>query len=262
VEGTTISGADRAITVIVTEFSDEIKAALKDHFAAFCYGAVKASEDDAYYSFSRTVDVFLTNFDSKSKKTQLGMIGELFMHLLHPVTHSDLLSAAIYFNKEERNVKKGFDLSFLESEVDSIWYGEVKTGRVKKDQLAEAKSHDLLMLAARDLHDKLTTSQQSRWDSAIIDADLTLKSPQANTVKKLLRTDVIALEQATPITRRAFLGALTLHDHEHCHISEAGTARSATSITAGGKFHDVRILAIQHLDESDILTFLRDGLIG
>ena len=261
-EGTTISGTDRAITVIIVDFSDEMKNSLRQQFAAFCYGSIRAGEDDEYYSFARTVEVFLTNFDSKAETTQLGMVGELLMHLMHPATHSDLLGAAIYFNKEERNVKKGFDLSFLEAEVGSIWYGEVKTGRVAEAQRAEAKSHDLLMLAARDLHDKLTRSQQSRWDSAISDADLTLASAEADTVKNLLRTDVLTLEKGTPITRRGFLGALTLHDHEHCQISDEATLRTAATIDAAGKFHDVRILAIQHRDESDILTFLRDGLVN
>jgi len=260
VEGTTISGADRAITVVIVEFSDELKTALRDHFAAFCYGAVQAGEDDEYYSFARTVEVFLTNFDAKGETTKLGMVGELLMHLLHPATHSDLLGAAIYFNKEERNVKKGFDLSFLEAEAEAVWYGEVKTGRVSTDQSAQEKSHALLMLAARDLHDKLTKSQRSRWDSAIIDADLALASSEASTVKKLLRADALALEMGGAITRRAFLGALTLHDHEHCQLSDEATQISAAAIAKGEKFHDVRILAMQHRNESDMLTFLREGL--
>lgn len=260
-EGTTITATNRTATVVIVEFSDELKRSLRDRFAAFCYGAAKASEDDEYYSFARTVKVFVTNFDTKGETTQVGMIGELLVHLLHPSTHADLLAAAIYFNKEERNVKKGFDLSFLDTSPDSVWYGEVKTGQVSVNQHAESKSHELLMLAARDLHNKLTTPQRSRWDSAIIDADLTLASAESSTVKKLLRTDALELEKGSPITRRAFLGAVTLHDHDHCRLSDGATLRTADSIKKGGKFDDVRVLAIQYRDAADIVAFLREGLL-
>lgn len=263
-EGTTILGADGAVTAIIITFSDELKRSLRNRFVAFCYGSERASEevqDDGYYSIESTVEEFFSRFDTKKSETQIGMIGELLMHLLHPHTHADLLGAAVYFNKEERNIKKGFDLSFLETEPDAVWYGEVKSGAVRQDQSADAKSHALLMHGARDLHDKLINHERSRWDSALLDADLTLASAEARSVKKLLRTDSVTLKGGAEIVRRAFLGSVTFHNHQESALTDDGTRASMSSIVKGNKFNEVRVLAIQHVDMDDITAFIREGLV-
>ncbi|MGO1435847.1 MAG: hypothetical protein ACTHV4_09690 [Canibacter sp.] len=96
----------------------------------------------------------------------------------------------MFFNKEERSLKKGFDLTFLEEGTSRIWYAEVKSGEPSSDETPAAKAADLLNAAARDLIGKLTSSDRaSLWDSAIVDATLTLQDPSVTSAKHLLSKD-------------------------------------------------------------------------
>ncbi|MCT9821126.1 hypothetical protein N3K63_12640 [Microbacterium sp. W1N] len=259
--GTTATRNGNAATVLIVEFSDELKDELRARFTAFCYGAERVQEDNDYYSIEATVSEFLTRFDSKPDETKIGMVGELLMHLLHPTTYADLLSAAVYFNKEDRSIKKGFDLSFLQQSPDTVWYGEVKSGELGALASADDKLHALFLHAARDLHEKLTTPQRSRWDAALLDADLTLASGHAATVKQLLRSDTRALEDGASISRRAFLGSVVLHDIDASAISQDGTDRSMSSIAGSAKFQDVKLLAIQHVGIQEIVSFIRTQMV-
>lgn len=252
---------DDIAVVVVHTLSDEIREGLRVRLSGFCYGAAAVDADLDFYSFENTIEQFLERFDSKTVETQVGMIGELLVHLLMPSTHPALTSSAVFFNKEERSIKKGFDLTFHEGDGKAIWYGEVKSGGVGVES-ADTKAGVLLKKAASDLADKLGSgAHRSRWESALIDADLTLQSAHASTVKALLRSDASTLKSGSSISRNAVLASAVFHDAEHCVLTAVETRKAVDAIVKGAKFDKVRMLVIQKTAMNHVVEFLRTELV-
>jgi len=255
--------ADRdAVVAVVEQISDELKEHLRARLNEYCYGSTQSREDSDFYSFANTVRQLLERYDSKAKTTQLGMAGELLIHLVLPLSNFELTSGGIFFNKEEKHIKKGFDLTFLERHSPSVWYGEVKSGEISIDtQTADSKAHELLLEAARDLALKLKAdSPRSRWESAIIDAGLALASEDATSMKTLLRRDSSVLETEGQFPANAVLAGVVFHDYIHCEVSGAALSATAQSIARSGKFTKLRVLAAQQAVFDGIIAFLRDEL--
>jgi hypothetical protein len=177
-----------------------------------------------------------------------------------PIAHPSLTSAAVFFNKEERSIKKGFDLTFHEVGSDAVWYGEVKSGGVQTES-ADAKSKSLLNTAASDLASKLGPgARRSRWDAALIDAGLTLQSPLAGAVKSLLRTDADDLVDGLGGLRDGLLSSAVFHEIEHCCVSPEGIIEVATEIVDSARFRQLRFIAIQENAYAEVVDFLRSEI--
>ena len=249
---------DLEVAVAVVEnVSDELKDHLRARLGDYCFGSELAREDAAYYSFSETIRQLLERFDSKAKTLKIGMAGELLTHLVLAAVDFGLTSGGVFFNKEEKHIKKGFDLMFLEDASPAIWYGEVKSGEAPNAS-ADAKAHDLLLDAARDLAEKLNAgASRSRWDSALIDAGLALASNEATSMKRLLRRDAKVLDDGEQFPINAVLGGVVFHDHSHCELTESKIRATSASIVASGKFARLRIIAAQQSAYEDLVSFLR-----
>lgn len=244
---------------VVEMISDEFRSHLQERLAAFCFGAAQASEDAEYYSFEKTISEFLARYEKKPNATKLGMAGELIVHVLMPHTHPTLSSSAVFLNKEERSIKKGFDLTFHSADGKGIWYGEVKSGEVGPNQNADQKSATLLKIAANDIADKLGPgAQRSRWDSAIVDAGLTLESSHAKTAKALLRSDVGAATAGDAYTKNVVLGAAVMHELDHCQISQHGVVTAVSGLNTSGRFSSMYVLVIQQQEVEAVISFLRE----
>jgi hypothetical protein len=126
VQGITVVTTGESVAILVHELSDELKTLVRDRLAGICYGSADIVDDPEYYSFEKTVEEFLKRYDTKPDTTKIGMAGELIIHSLMPEHHVDLVNTSILFNKEERSIKKGFDLTFTTSSMDELWYGERK----------------------------------------------------------------------------------------------------------------------------------------
>src|SRR5690554_1107215 len=125
-EGVLLLTAGTSSVVVVERLSEELQELIRARLSAVCHGAVRAAEDEEFYSYSRTVAEFLRRFDPKPKKIKTGMVGELLVHIFAGMTFPSLASGAVFFNKEERSMKKGFDLTFHDDSRQELWYAEVK----------------------------------------------------------------------------------------------------------------------------------------
>lgn len=259
IEGIRLHEAGSTALVVVESVSDKFKMHLRERLAAFCYGAVEAAEDTTYYSFEKTVKEFLDRYEKKPDSTKIGMAGELIVHVLMPHTHPELSSSAVFFNKEERSIKKGFDLTFHAADGQSIWYGEVKSGEVNERQTADEKSASLLKLAARDLSAMLGPgAERSRWDSAMIDAGLTLESAQAKTAKALLRSDVSFATAGDGYTKNVVLASAVMHALDHCQVSDAELHSTVAGLNIDARFSSMCVLVVQQEEIESIISFLRE----
>lgn len=261
-DGVRVVTVDDASILVLEKVTQEIRDTLNARLAEYCYGRVKAAEDPDYYSLQTTLDEFFKLYDTKSEKTQLGIAGELVVHLLVPHGHEKLVSAALYLNKEERAIKKGFDLTFYDDHDGGLWYGEVKAGKVSESQTADSKVRDLIGVAERSLHEMFTSDvRKKRWDAALLDADATLQSAQASSVKKLLRADFNNIHGGGTAKVRALLCGVVMRDLMLDEIdSETGNAL-IQSVKGRGRFADLRLLLIQQSDLEDLIKELR-ALIG
>lgn len=258
-QGTRIEVSDAVALVMVDEVSDEFKAQLRERLSDYCYGAVQATEDAGYYSFEKTITELLIRYDSKRASTRIGMAGELLVHTLVTHTHPTMSSAALFLNKEERSIKKGFDLTFHTNAGGAVWYGEVKSGMVGANQSANAKSAILLQKAASDIADKLGGgAERSRWDSAISDAAHTLEGPDADSVKSLLRSDCLSATGGGLTTKNVVVAAVVMHPIGSSAVGSDAVRASAATVKATGKFTEVAVLVAQQHELESVISYLRE----
>jgi len=262
-DGIDVEVTEGATLVIVRTISKEFRAHVRERLAEYCYGAVTVSEDLTFYSFEKTVAEFLRRFDPKPRTTQLGMAGELIVHVLMPLLHAELTSAAVYFNKEERSIKKGFDLTFLGSDDTTFWYGEVKSGEVPESSSADEKAASLVELAASSLSSMLDdVDHLSRWEAALTDTRLTLEGGYAITARDLLRSDSETVRQGGAIKKRAVIAGAVMHELDHCEVTNEGMEQILEFISTGDDFADVRILVIQQDALEAVIEHLREVAIA
>lgn len=260
-DGIRTVAVDDASILILEEVTQEIREALNERIIEYCYGRVNAAEDPEYYSLETTIKEFFKLYDTKSDETRLGIAGELIVHLLLPIGHERLMSAALYLNKEESAIKKGFDLTFYDNLDGGIWYGEVKAGRVNDVQTADSKARDLIGVAERSLHEMFTSDvRKKRWDAAQLDAAATLQSKQAKTVKSLLRADFKTINAGNDARVRALLCGVVMHGLHFGEIDAETGKILFENVTDRGRFTGVRILLIQQSDLEDLVEVLRASI--
>lgn len=265
-QGITVVSTGESVAVVVHELSDELKVLIRDRLSGICYGSADILEDPEYYSFENTVEEFLKRYDTKSLTTKLGMAGELIIHSLMPEHHVDLLNTSIFFNKEERSIKKGFDLTFTNLSMDELWYGEVKSGEVSKarpdreTQSASSKLGQLVATAAGDIHGKLTKQRnRSWWDSAMTDAAKVLQTDEAKSIKKLLRAHA-GTEAVGDIGFNVLLGAVVMHESVLDKITLDASIVATKKVTDSQKFQRVKLLVVQQETAELLIEFIRTGL--
>lgn len=245
--------------VIIRDVSDEFRSHLRERLAEYCYGATVVSEDTSFYSFQKTVEEFLRRFEPKPLATKIGMAGELLVHVLMPLLQEELTSSAVYFNKEERSIKKGFDLTFLGADESEIWYGEVKSGEVAEGASADEKAAALIDIASSSLVSMLSDSELlSRWDAALIDTRLTLDGGYATSARELLRSDSETVRSGGQVAKRVLLAGAVMHELGHCVISSEGLEQIAQTVESGGEFVDSRVLVIQQDALESVVRHLRE----
>lgn len=254
-----ISGIDtvstpRGAVIVVSELSDDLKTHIRELMGQICHGSVFVKENPDHYSFRETVLEFLVRFESQSTKTQLGMVGEMFTHLFAEYAFPDMRNVSVYFNKEERSIKKGFDLTFY-SDSDLLWYTEVKTGRLKTGA-AGTKVAKLANTAARDLKEKLSgTHRKSIWASAIIDANIALGELQSATVKTILRRHS---SEPGEHPHNVLVATGLIHPVSEDSISTVDIEALVDSIASRHTFAEIRLLAIQKSTVEKFIEFLKN----
>ena len=258
-EITMTRGVDRSL-VTVDHFGPELESLLRTRLAELCWGDTEAHGDPEYFSLSRTAEEFLDRFKEKSDETQTGMLGELLSHLLVPLVHPELERTALLFNKEERNIKKGFDLTFR-NDSSALWYGEVKSGALTK-RSAAASVRSLLSAARKDLFLKLTSRKGlTLWQSAAHDAHLVLGTDESLPVKQLYRRDEQSARKAKSYHRRAILIAVLFHPIELeklAHVDVKFPKPRANSKSAGYKFDETILVAVQKSTLEKLIAFIQN----
>lgn len=240
----------------INEFSDELKDIIRKELNVICYGKNHVEEDARFYSYSKTLREFLARYNPKTIETKKGMLGELLAHLLIKKIIIKLEPISIFFNKEERSIKKGFDQNYIESEAHVIWYGEVKSGGKAEDQTPDTANTALLRNAKTDIANLLTRERANVWENVITDADLNFKLEEGLIVKELLRGDVAEIEVDPDAKKSVILISVLYHDI-NTRITSDSVRQLLETVVEEDIFQDIIVFTIQKSTLEKIERFLQ-----
>jgi hypothetical protein len=242
---------------LINDFSPELKDLIRQDLVAITRGCF-ASKDDSFFSYKNTVKEFLNRYLPKDEKKKKGMMGELLAHVLLSTFIENLRSLSILFNKEDRQVKKGFDVIFFDKSQNKLWYSEVKSGSKNKPISSNRANTKLLKDAKEDiLQTKLKDVRDSVWHSAKIDASQVLDKTysQGEIVQKILSADFEDLQQKKQAKKNVILISV-LYEPLDDPIKQESLNDFFQSINAPLPFNELIVFSVQKDTYHKIASFL------
>jgi hypothetical protein len=248
---------------IIELFSEELKQKIRTQLSIICHGTSDGESSRISYNYVNTLKEFFERYKHKTSLQKKGMIGELLSHILVLSYFEDFDTVSPYFNSEERNVKKGFDVVLHNSNDSEIWITEVKSGHIHKDKNANETTNDLLGTAKRDLNTRLNENNLAIWKNAIVGAKNSLDnySDKKKLVKDILESiqDSVALENAVSVDKNVMLVSNLFHT-----LTDKVTLSTADnflkSLEKEKIFNDHMIVCIQKETVDKIESFLKSEL--
>lgn len=252
-DGISLQEIDNVTVCRVESLSDDLKGLIRDELSAICLGRSLVAEDAHYYSYSNTLKKFLETYDNIAQTQKIGIIGELLAHLLISRHRPDFKIVTLLLNKEDLQIRKGFDLVYLSDK--ELWYGESKSGELQQGTPIQ-KIGRLLSDAKNGIKDYLEGSRSKLWDSAILEASQTLGSEESLTAKELLRNDTVSLQSGVAIKKNALLVPILFNDiNNPIDIDEL--VRKVQNIADEEVFNDILVFCIHKSTYSKIVEFLK-----
>ncbi|MEI6528279.1 MAG: hypothetical protein WCO10_01230 [bacterium] len=186
--GVVIERDERVVFCHINDFTDEIKDEIRLMLNSIFHGSAEVKENSEIYNYKNTVINFVDRYKNHSEKTKKGMIGELLTHLLIPRCISNFESISIFKNKEEKSIKKGFDIVYFDK--NDLWYCEVKSGENKNINSINQCNSNLLNKAKTQANTTTRSTRSTLWDSVLTDIHLTIfNSKKRKKVRELLNND-------------------------------------------------------------------------
>ncbi len=185
---------NNSLVCYISDLSDDLKNRIKNFLTSIFHGEADVIEDPDIYNFKDTLSEFMERYQSKNSKIKKGMIGELLTHVLIKSYIDEFQSISVFKNKEEKSIKKGFDIVYFNDSDDRIWYSEVKAGgdtplsirRNTNDQY----NRILLERAKTQIAEEVIGERFALWDSVKTDIQKTISSLSTkNKIKNLLKKD-------------------------------------------------------------------------
>ncbi|GAA4146282.1 hypothetical protein GCM10022216_31010 [Sphingobacterium kyonggiense] len=245
---------------IIENFSEEFKQIIRDQLQGIWSGFAMADSLPEFYSYKLTLESFMDRYNPKDDKTKKGMIGELLAHILLNHTDNNLTSLSILKNKEEKSIKKGFDIIYCETDRDKLWYSEVKSGKSETGKEDSNAYNDILLnRAKKGILDMILERRNSLWESALIDVDLVIKESSGKlNLKKLLAKDSpnLKIEQK----KNVILISGLYHDISDC-IDESKQVIFHLNTKQENIFNDIKIISIQKNTFETVANFLANEIL-
>lgn len=257
IKGVRIVNGKTGCICFVDDFSLGLQSEIKKRLSNIFHGASEVNSSPDFYSYPNTLKSFLERYNSKDEDTKKGIMGELLAHLLLGVVYKNQHSISILKNKEERSVKKGFDIVYFDSNANKIWYSEVKSGNSSSGKESSTAYNTILLNRAKnDIDEKLSSNRNSIWESAMIDATLTIEdNTQKIKLKDLLSADSPALIKNLSSRKNAIMVSVLYHNlKDEINISDVNSFFD--NVVKEKKFTDIIIFSIQKATYSKIAQFI------
>jgi len=260
-DGVIFKKIDKYALCCIENFSDELKAALKENLTRICHGADQASRDRAIFKYPATLRAFWERYSSKPSNTQVGMLGELLSHVVILKLFPNFNVVSPFFNMEEKSIRKGFDLLLYESSENSVWITEVKSGGIGKDMTPCTASRALLAKARDDLKERLAEQELNHWQNAINAArnSIHTKADFRESVLEILELegDMAVGNSATPSDNNVFLISV-LFGNTSPHVAEKTISKFTSELVSDSLFKTVLVLSIHKGTLKKLEDFLRE----
>ncbi|MAQ75446.1 MAG: hypothetical protein CL613_03835 [Aquimarina sp.] len=242
-------------------FSDEFQQIIRDQLKGIWNGFSEADSSPEFYSYKNTLKSFLETYSTKSEKIKKGIIGELLAHILLNNEDNNLTSLSILKNKEEKSIKKGFDIIYCDINKNQIWYSEVKSGRSEKGTYNSTDYNTkLLKRAKKGIFSMLNQRRDKLWESALIDVTLTIKEEKGRLeLKKLLTDDSPNLNSTQ---KKNVILISSLYHNLVDEIEESSISNFLDETILEDLFEDVITISIQKNTFETVANFLSDEILG
>lgn len=260
-DGVCFKQVDQYALCCIENLSDELKGALRDNLTRICHGADLASRDRSMFKYPATLKIFWERYSSKTRKTQMGMLGELLSHvvLLKLFPNFDVVSP--FFNMEEKSIRKGFDLLLYELSSNDVWITEVKSGGVGQGKTPCTATRDLLAKARDDLKGRLAEQELNHWQNAINAArnSIHAKADFRDSVLEILELegDMAVSNSATAADNNVFLIS-ALFSEVAQRVAEPTISKFTTDLAGSSVFKTVLVLSLQKGTLERLEDFLKE----
>lgn len=252
----TIETTNYSIFYIDT-FSDEFKQIIRGQLQGVWSGFAEADSLPEFYSYKKTLISFLDRYNPKSEDIRKGMIGELMSHILLNYQDNKLTSLSILKNKEEKSIKKGFDIIYCHLEDGKLWYSEVKSGR-SESGTSTNYNKVLLNRAKTGIEAMIAERRNSLWESALYDVTAMIKENEGRlNLRQLLSNDSPSINSNQK--KNVILISALYHNLTDV-IDELSVSEFLNNTIAENIFESVIVVSIQKNTFETVADFLRNEL--
>lgn len=235
--------------------SDEFKQIIRDQLQGIWSGFSEADSLPNYYSYKHTLESFIDRFTTKTPETKKGMIGELLAHILLNNENNNLTSLSILKNKEEKSIKKGFDIIYCHLDEDKLWYAEVKAGK-SETGMENSTTYNLILQnrAKSGISRMIDEKRDSLWESALFDVSAMIKEDEGRLeLRRLLSDDSPKLN---PNQKKNVILISVLYHNLTDEIEESSVSNFLKETITENIFEDVMIISIQKNAFETVSDFL------
>lgn len=240
-----------SIILEIQNLSDELKSKIKEQLVEICHGEYALISKSKHFSFKATIKEFLNYRLPKAKNKKIGAVGEMLLNVIIR-EFTDMTIISPFFNIEERNVKKGFDIIAVDSN-EEIWIIESKAGEQGHFKSSTDKACERIKVAKKDLDIRLNKESSQLWLNAIKSVRSCLEdSSEKKTIVNILEN---TSNSCTSVDKNVVLGG-TVFCLFNSVIDAAELDKLYTSILNSKKFSKIKLIVIQKKTFQAIIDYL------
>lgn len=240
-----------SVILEIRNLSDELKDKIREQLVEICHGEYALVSGFNYHSFKETIKELVVFRIPKSKDKRVGAIGELLLNVMIR-EYTDMRIVSPFFNLEERNVKKGFDIIAVDPNKD-LWIIESKAGELGKLKTVNEKIRERINTAKRDLDKRLNMHNSQLWLNAVNSVRSALDdTSEKNTIVKILNKNS---NSCLSNDKNVILGGTVFCIFDST-IDSIELRKLYNSILSSNKFSKLKLIAIQKQTYQAIIDFL------
>lgn len=234
------------IEIICDDEEQVLKQKLKDLLAIICYGKDEVELETV--TLEETIEELNKRIERKTENQKAGMIGELLFHLKSYEYLEEYSHISVYLNREERSVKKGFDVLLFDGE--RVWYSEVKSKENGDNEDITDLHVAKIKEAISDVKEKFKGENKNYWISA--------KTNIVNIDEKDLKKQIadILTKDINPEIKKDAIGVSAvfkrnIENIEECKVKEALDREKEN-------FNHLAAVCLTHEDYNKIIRILKE----
>jgi hypothetical protein len=250
-DGIYVSILGNNIIIEIHDLTDELKKKIKDELVEICQGEYALTSISSHCSFPKTIEELVDHRLPKDKNKKKGAVAELLLNVIIRI-YTDMRIISPFFNMEERNVKKGFDIIAIDEKND-MWFIESKAGEAKAPESVTDKLVERINTAKRDLDKRLNDDNSQLWLNAIksVRSSLDDNSEKATIVNILEENS----NSPTSSNKNVVLGGTVFCIYDSC-IQQDKIKKLYNKLNDENTFLNLQIIAIRKKTYEKIYEYL------